>query len=78
MNEPSIDLLIRNVRIVTCTDDACSVTPPAFLAIAGGLIAGMGPINALDPQVAVRRELDGAGALLTPGLIDCLPPRLRR
>ncbi len=71
MNEPSIDLLIRNVRIVTCTDDECSVTPPAFLAIADGLIAGMGPISTLDPRVPVRRELDGAGALLTPGLIDC-------
>jgi imidazolonepropionase len=69
--ESSIDLLIRNVRIVTCTDDGCSVTPPAFLAIADGLIAGMGPIDMLDPQVPVRRELDGAGALLTPGLIDC-------
>jgi imidazolonepropionase len=71
MDELSIDLLIRNVRIVTCTDDECSVSPPAFLAIADGLIAGMGPINALDPAVPVRRELDGAGALLTPGLIDC-------
>lgn len=71
MNEPRIDLLIRNVRIVTCTDDACAITPPAFLAIANGLIAGMGPTRALDPQVPVQRELDGAGALLTPGLIDC-------
>ena len=71
MTEPSIDLLIRNVRIVTCTDDDCRVTPPAFLAIADGLIAGMGPISTLDPRVPVRRELDGAGALLTPGLIDC-------
>jgi len=71
MTEPSIDLLIRNVRIVTCTDDDCRVTPPAFLAIADGLIAGMGPTHTLDPHVPVRRELDGAGALLTPGLIDC-------
>jgi len=71
MTDPSIDLLIRNVRIVTCTDDECSVTPPAFLAIADGLIAGMGPIHTLDPHVPVRQELDGAGALLTPGLIDC-------
>jgi imidazolonepropionase len=31
----------------------------------------MGPISTLDPRVPVRRELDGAGALLTPGLIDC-------
>ena len=69
--EPAIDLLIRNVRIVTCVDDACSVSPAAFLAIADGLIAGMGPIAALDPRVPVRNELDGDGALLTPGLIDC-------
>jgi len=71
MNTPAIDLLIRNVRIVTCTDDDCEVTPPAFIAVAGGLIAGMGPSHALDPGVPVRRELDGGGALLTPGLIDC-------
>ena len=68
---PTIDLLIRNVRIVTCVDDACEVTPPGFVAIAGGVIAGMGPTHRLDPQVPVRRELDGGGALLTPGLIDC-------
>jgi imidazolonepropionase len=69
--EPAIDLLIRNVRVVTCAEDDCSVSPPAFVAIAHGVIAGMGPISALDPQVPVRAELDGAGALLTPGLIDC-------
>ena len=68
---PTIDLLIRNVRIVTCVDDACEVSPPAFVAIAGGLIAGMGPTRQLDPQVPVRQEIDGGGALLTPGLIDC-------
>jgi imidazolonepropionase len=68
---PAIDLLIRNVRVVTCADDDCAVSPPAFIAIVGGQIAGMGPIGALDAQVAVRTELDGEGALLTPGLIDC-------
>lgn len=66
-----IDLLLRNVRIVTCTDDACSITPPAFVAIVGGRIGGLGPMSALDPQAPVRAELDGEGALLTPGLIDC-------
>lgn len=71
MSAPAIDLLIRNVRVVTCVDDACSVSPPAFVAVAHGLIAGMGPIVALDPAVPVRAELDGEGALLTPGLIDC-------
>ncbi|WP_298835137.1 imidazolonepropionase [uncultured Piscinibacter sp.] len=68
---PSIDLLLRNVRIVTCTDAACSITPPAFVAIVGGLIAGLGPMSQLDPDAPVAQELDGAGALLTPGLIDC-------
>jgi imidazolonepropionase len=71
MNAPAIDLLIRNVRVVTCVDDAAAVSPPAFIAVAQGLIAGMGPITALDPTVPVRAELDGEGALLTPGLIDC-------
>jgi imidazolonepropionase len=68
---PTIDLLVRNVRIVTCTDAECSVTPPAFVAIVDGRIGGLGPMSALDPQAPVRDELDGAGALLTPGLIDC-------
>ena len=68
---PTIDLLLRNVRIVTCTDDACGITPPAFIAVVGGRIGGLGPMTALDPQVVVRNELDGQGALLTPGLIDC-------
>jgi imidazolonepropionase len=68
---PPIDLLVRNVRIVTCTDAECSVTPPAFVAVVDGRIGGLGPMTALDPNAAVREELDGAGALLTPGLIDC-------
>ncbi len=68
---PAIDLLVRNVRIVTCTDAECSVTPPAFVAIVDGVIGGLGPMTALDPQAPVSAELDGEGALLTPGLIDC-------
>ncbi len=67
----TIDLLLRNVRIVTCTDDACSITPPAFVAVFGGLIAGLGPMTHLDPAAQAKREIDAEGALLTPGLIDC-------
>ena len=55
-DEPA-DLLLRNVRIVTCTDDACTVTPPAFVAIFGGLIAGLGPMTHLDPGAPVLREI---------------------
>jgi imidazolonepropionase len=68
---PTIDLLIRNVRIVSGIDDDCTSSPPAFVAIAQGAIVGIGPIGALDPQLSVRAELDGDGALLTPGLVDC-------
>ena len=68
---PAIDLLIRNVRVVSCSDDACVVTPLTCVAIVAGRIAAVGPVDALDPHVPVHRELDGAGALLTPGLIDC-------
>ena len=65
------DLLIRNVRVVTCVDDACSVSSPAFVTVSGGFIVGMGPIGTLDPGIPVHEELDAEGALLTPGFIDC-------
>ena len=68
---PIIDLLIRNVRIVPCTDSQCAVLPPGFLAVNAGLIVGFGPTGTLDPKLQARREIDGEGALLTPGLIDC-------
>ncbi|MES2101442.1 MAG: imidazolonepropionase [Pseudomonadota bacterium] len=71
MSKPAIDLLIRNVRVVSCSDDECAVSPPTFVAIAHGRIASMGLIGTLDPRVPVHKELDGEGALLTPGLIDC-------
>ena len=68
---PTIDLLIRNARVVTCVDDACAVSPPAFLAVARGQIAGLGTMAQLDPNARSVQELDAEGALLTPGLIDC-------
>ena len=69
--QTTIDLLIRNARVVTCADDACAVSPPAFLAVAQGQIAGLGTMAQLDPNARGLRELDAEGALLTPGLIDC-------
>ena len=68
---PAIDLLVRNVRVVACTDDACAVAPPGCVALAQGRIAGIGAIDAVASGMPVARELDGGGALLTPGLIDC-------
>jgi imidazolonepropionase len=70
MPAASIDLLIRNARVVACSDAACGVAPPGFVAIADGRIAAVG---VGDPAQAgpVREEIDADGALLTPGLIDC-------
>ena len=36
---PMIDLLIRNARVVTCTDDDAAVTPPAFIGLMGQILA---------------------------------------
>jgi imidazolonepropionase len=70
MSAAPVDLLIRNARIVACTDANCGVAPPGFVAIADGRIAAVGTG---EPALtgAVREELDADGALLTPGLIDC-------
>ena len=67
MNPPRIDLLISNVRIVACTDDTCAASPPGFVAISNGMIVGIGPIEQFDARAKVIDELDGHGALLTPG-----------
>ncbi len=68
---PTVDLLIYNARIVTCAEAHCAVLPQGYLAVSGGLIAGFGPMSALDPRANARAEIDAGGALLTPGLIDC-------
>ncbi len=68
---PHIDLLIRNARVVTCADDACSVSAAGIVAVTGGRIVGVGRADQLNAAVPVHTELDAEGALLTPGLIDC-------
>jgi imidazolonepropionase len=68
---PHIDLLIRNARVVTCSDDDCAVSAAGVVAITNGCIVGVGRAEQLNAAVPVRAELDAEGALLTPGLIDC-------
>jgi len=68
---PPIDLLIRNARVVACSDATPAVAPPACIAIADGVITAVGPLDTLASGRDVRAELDAGGALLTPGLIDC-------
>ena len=65
------DLLLRNVRVAACADDACAVSPLGFVAIRQGRIARVGTMDELTARMPTRTERDGGGALLTPGLIDC-------
>jgi imidazolonepropionase len=67
----TVDLLLRNVRIVACDDALCGVSPLSFVAIEQGRIARIGPMARLDRSLHAHAERDGEGTLLTPGLIDC-------
>ena len=66
----AVDLLIRHARIAACVDDACSVSALGYVAVADGKIAAIGTGDA-PPSLKAASEIDVAGALLTPGLIDC-------
>ena len=66
----ALDLLIRHARIAACVDDACSATAVGYVAVADGKIAAVGTGDA-PAGLKAASEIDVAGALLTPGLIDC-------
>jgi imidazolonepropionase len=61
------DLLITNAHLATMVDGYGAV-PDAAIAVAAGRIAWIG--GTADAPDAVQR-IDGGGAWLTPGLIDC-------
>jgi imidazolonepropionase len=61
------DLLITNAHLATMVDGYGAV-PDAAIAVAAGRIAWIGATA--DAPDAVQR-IDGGGAWLTPGLIDC-------
>lgn len=61
------DLVIVNVRLATMVDGYGEL-PDAAIAVSGGRIAWLGA-HADAPQAA--QTIDGGGAWLTPGLIDC-------
>ncbi|HEX6703172.1 MAG TPA: imidazolonepropionase [Albitalea sp.] len=65
------DLLLRNVRIVSCSDDTAAVSAPGFVSIDQGRIERIGALHDLDGSMRAEHEIDGEGRLLTPGLIDC-------
>ncbi len=63
--EPAWDLLIRNVRIATCANDAASVLAPGFLAVHAGRIAQLGTLGAL-PEEWRQRNTSMARAACSP------------
>ncbi len=66
-----VDLLIRKARIAACDDDACSVSPPGWVALSRGRIAALGVAQEPSADISATTELDAQGALLTPGFVDC-------
>ena len=65
------DLLLRNVRIVSCVDEDCTPSPLGHVGIRAGRIVQIGSMKELHGTQRTHDERDGEGALLTPGLIDC-------
>ena len=69
-----VDLLLRHVNLATmegnATDPYGSMQDGA-LAVADGRITWLGKEAEIPADLDAEREIDGEGAWLTPGLIDC-------
>lgn len=67
-----VDLLLRHARLVTLFGDSgWGMIDDGALAVSNGSIVWVGADSALPAELTSKRELDLAGALVTPGLIDC-------
>ncbi len=62
------DLVLRNARVMTCSDDALGMIDHGAVAIRGEQIVWVGS-DADAPDAAIVEDLHGA--LVTPGLVDC-------
>ncbi|GAB3790027.1 imidazolonepropionase [Dyella agri] len=66
------DLLLTHATLAGCAGDASfGLLENAALACADGRIAWIGPMHDLPVNAQAARVEDLAGALLTPGLVDC-------
>jgi imidazolonepropionase len=64
--------VIKNLgRVATCADGVAPLTDDPAIAIEDGRVAYIGPASGLPKAFASATRIDGFGALLTPGLIDC-------
>mgnify|MGYP001076513064 CR=1 FL=1 len=66
-------LLIKNVSVAQMAKEGAGydLLSDAALLVEGDRIAWVGPMAEVDPAQSDHEEIDGAGRLLTPALIDC-------
>jgi imidazolonepropionase len=65
------DLLIRGVNLATLEGEGYGEIPKGALAAKDGRILWLGREQDLPAGIEAAAEIDGEGAWLTPGLIDC-------
>jgi cytosine/adenosine deaminase-related metal-dependent hydrolase len=65
---PVADLLVRNAKLVATCDAGRRELAGGWVAITGGLVAGVGA--PADPAPPARETLDASGCLVTPGLVN--------
>ena len=69
----TVDYILTNGRVVTGATGTSFSMPREKIAIAlaGGRIAAIGPVDEIEGRFAEANRVDLAGRLVTPGLIDC-------
>lgn len=65
------DLLLRRVHLATLDGADYGIVDNGALAVTQGRIAWLGRDADLPADLEALQEIDGGGAWLTPGLIDC-------
>ncbi len=68
---PSADGVWHNMKLVPCAPGAEPDDSATALAVQQGRIVWMGKVQALPSDLAGLPRFDAAGALATPGLVDC-------
>ncbi|MEO8104270.1 MAG: imidazolonepropionase, partial [Betaproteobacteria bacterium] len=67
----AVNRIWTNARIATMQGPELGLIEHGALAVCDDKIAWVGPMSALPTNVRYDQQHDCAGALLTPGLIDC-------
>jgi imidazolonepropionase len=68
------DLLVVNASVATmdtARPGPYGLVSDGAVAVTGGRVRWVGPVAELPPGDGARRTVDAAGALVTPGLVDC-------